>query len=400
MFDIDKTRAYWASWINGNVKIVPSIIETTPELEGMIHTPQSRSLHAEGSVARHTILCCEAVNETLEVVSQDQRILLRLAVLLHDIGKPACLIEAAPGIYSFPDANKHSFRLARILLERYTKIPFKEREKILSLIKNHPEPISLVKNGRPVRELQRISLECDLQTLYNLAKVNYIGRTAPNLRDKFEELEIFKRWCINQEYWNTKSWKGVLDLEAYRRFGKHSNTAKSIVDWFYLHGKIDDYLDAQDWISNQKNWHWGTLIMTVGPPGSGKSLWVKDNYSMLPIVCSDDIKKELSVDKNDKSHYETVNSIAEERIISYLKKGDQVVYDAPNVSFERRKHIIDIAKSLGAVIIIINFTTNYDTCLSRIKGRKNPTVTKEDLDELYLEYDYVSSYECNKLVYV
>ncbi|MGD9581033.1 MAG: AAA family ATPase [Vampirovibrionia bacterium] len=400
MHDIDKIRAYWASWINGNVKIVPNIIENTPELNDLLHTPQSRSLHAEGSVARHTILCCEAINEILEVVPSDQRTILRLAVLLHDIAKPECIIEAAPGIYSFPEANRLSSCKARLLLEKYTKISFKDKESVLALINNHVVPLYLIKKGRPIRELQKVSLECNLQTLYNLVKVNYIGRTSLNMRERFEEIETFKKWCIQQDYWNGKIWKGLLDLEAYMSYGKNAYVAKSIIDWFYLFGAVDDYSDAQNLISSHNNWQWGTLIMTVGLPASGKSTWVKDNYPMLNIVSSDDIKEELSVNKYDKEHYNSVNAIADKKIDYYLSRGAQVVYDAPNVTFERRKVVIDRARALGANIIIINFATPYEICLSRIKAKINPSVTPNDLHNLALDYDYVSVYECNKLVYV
>lgn len=396
----EELRTYWISWANGNINALQKLIEKCPELAVLIDTPQSYSLHQEGDCARHTILTCEAANELAETIPHDCRRMFRYAALLHDIGKPYCIIKAAPGIYSYPDLSKVSFTMARIILDKYTQIPVRERESILALINNISMPTWLVQRGRPIRDLQRISMECDLQLLYNLAKANYMGRMTTNLRERFEELETFKMWCTSQNMWDGKSWDGLLSIDCFKKFGKSYEVAKSIVDWFYLDGVIFDNIDAQNWLSFQKSWYWGTLFMTVGPPGAGKTTWVSKNYPMLPIVSSDKIRLELTGDMADQSQNDRVFELAAHRINEYLLQGKQVVYDATNLRYNNRRNFIDLARNLGTNIVILFFSTSYDVCLSRIKTRAQLPLTKEILDEMYKNFDYVSSYEYNKIFYI
>lgn len=400
MQDIDKLKAYWTSWANGNANVVPKLIEMTPELKPMMITPQSRSRHAEGNVARHTIMTCEAVNHIVEAVPPAERKLLRYASLLHDAGKPYCLIEAAPGICSFPNLQKESFTLARILLERYTQLNFREREYVLALINNHYLPLWMVENGRPFKRLIKLSLECNLETIYNLVKANYMGRHAQNLREKFELLETFKMWCTNQNLWNSKQWEGLLQPGSYSRFGKNAQTVKNIIDWFYLNDEIVDYLDAQDWIINNEDWQWGTLIYTVGPSGSGKSTWLENNYEMIDVVSTDKIRQEITGDIADQSQNDLVFNIAHERLIEALSRGEKVIFDATNLQYEHRKVFINFARKLGAHLMCLMFTTPFETCLTRLQERKELPLSEEVLEEQYNSYDYVSVYEYDKMIYI
>jgi predicted kinase len=398
---LDKLRSYWTSWANGNVNSVPTIIETCPELQLMFDTPQSKSDHAEGNVARHTILTCEAANQLAQGLPSNIQKMLRLAAILHDVGKPHCFKEIAPGIYSFENAHLISSRLSRVILDKYTQINPKERESILALINNHPVPIWSVKNDMPLREIYKTSLECNLKVLYLLTKSNYIGRQAPNLRERFEELETFKYWCQNKGLWEDKSWPGLLNYSFFRRFGQNAETAKSIIDWFYLTGKIIDKIEAQEWLRNKnRQWHWGNLFLTVGPPGAGKSSWIEKNYSMYPVISSDQIRIELTGDIANQDMNNEVFKIAHERLYKYLEQGKKVVFDATNLKASDRKISIDIARENGASVNVLFFTTKYDNCLARVKTRHILPLTREILDEKYANFDYVAPYEFDKIYYI
>jgi predicted kinase len=398
---IEKLRSYWTSWANGNINAVTTLLEMCPEFNELFTTPQSKSDHAEGSVGRHTILTCEAANQLASSIPSDQRKILRLAALLHDVGKPQCFIEAAPGIYSFPDANAHSFRRARILLDKYTQLSAKERETILALINNHYTPLWLVQNNMPLRILYKLSLECNLKILYHLTKANYIGRQTTYLRQKFEEIEAFKNICIDKNLWDGKNWPGLLHYSQYRRYGKNSEIARSIIDWFYLNGEIANTHEAIDWLSaNRNEWKWGNLYMTVGPPGSGKSSWIEKNYSMLPVISSDQLRVEITGDITNQSENENVFKIAHSRIREILHGGKKVVYDATNLKADDRKTVIDIARRNGAQVTVFFFGTKYDNCLARVKNRPVLPLTRDILDEKYSTFDYVAPYEYDKIFYI
>ncbi|MEW5820614.1 MAG: AAA family ATPase [Cyanobacteriota bacterium] len=400
MEEKDKIKSYWTSWANGNVSVVPRIIELCPELAPLMHTPQSRSLHSEGTVGRHTILTCEAANDLIGAIDLNYRKIFRFAALLHDVGKPHCLIEAAPGIYSFPDVNNVSCKQARIILDKYAQLSIKEREMTLALINNHIYPVKIIQQDLSVRELYKISLESDLETLYYLAKSNYIGRKALNLRERFEIIEKFKHLCIDHNLWKGHSWGGLLPVDNFKKYGKNAQAIKNTIDWFYLTGAIENEYHARDWFLSLNEWQGGTLYFTVGPPGSGKSTWINKNYSMVPVVSSDGIRVELSGNMVDQSRNDQVYEIAHTRIKEYLRDGKQVVFDTTNVNFNKRKAIINIARNLGAHVICLFFSTTYENCLARVKNRPELPLSKEVIDEMYREFDYVSSYEYDKIIYV
>lgn len=397
---IDKLKSYFASWANGNVNSIPTLLEICPELIPMQSTPQSKSSHSEGSVARHTILTCEAANELVECIPSKQRKYFRYAALLHDIGKPYCKVEAAPGIISFPDRNVISSRMARIVLDKYTALTPRERENILALINNHIYPMWMIENGCPTKMLERISVECDLEVLYNLSKANLTGSRSQHIREKFEQIEAFKAWCINESYWSGKKWEGILTHSNYRKFGKFAETAKSIVDWFYLNDEIEDRLKAREFIANRERFKWGTLYLTVGPPGSGKSYWIEKKYSTLPVVSTDQLRIHLKGNIADQSDNEFIYNVAHEKVMQVLNDGKRVVLDATNLRRDYRKLMIDKARSVGAQIIVLFFATKYDTCLNRLKKREILPLDEQVLYQMYLSFDYLAPYEYDKIIYI
>lgn len=100
----ERLREEWFKWASRSVK--PSLglrflaesgwIENYPELEAMMRTPQDPEWHPEGNVFVHTGHCLDALAGLEEWQKADEtgRIVLSLAVLLHDVGKPQVTHEA------------------------------------------------------------------------------------------------------------------------------------------------------------------------------------------------------------------------------------------------------------------------------------------------------------------
>lgn len=76
-----------------------------------------------------------------------------------------------------------------------------------------------------------------------------------------------------------------------------------------------------------------TLIFSVGISGSGKSrLYDKSLKDFgCALVCPDDIRQNIFGSINDQSNNAKVFQIANEQIISFLKKGDDVYFSATNL---------------------------------------------------------------------
>jgi putative nucleotidyltransferase with HDIG domain len=95
-------------------------LETRPELVALRGCPQTEAFHAEGDVAEHSRrvydLACEHANDLSgtdqAALLPAQRAALRLAGLLHDLGKPATTKENGPGRWS---AHGHDLEGARLV---------------------------------------------------------------------------------------------------------------------------------------------------------------------------------------------------------------------------------------------------------------------------------------------
>ena len=69
-------------------------------LEDMARTPQNAAYHAEGDVLEHTKRVCEALiaDPRYAAATPEDREILFLSALLHDIGKPPCtrIVDGVP----------------------------------------------------------------------------------------------------------------------------------------------------------------------------------------------------------------------------------------------------------------------------------------------------------------
>lgn len=90
--------------------------------------------------------------------------------------------------------------------------------------------------------------------------------------------------------------------------------------------------------------------MLGGIPGSGKSTIAKD----LPgfIVSTDSIRKFLWDDESVVKHDKLVFEIAENMMKYMLSLGNDVIFDATNLTMERRMKYIRLAKNLGAHVTV------------------------------------------------
>ncbi|KAA5515279.1 HD domain-containing protein, partial [Bacteroides caccae] len=85
-----------------------------PEVYGMVGCGQPPQWHPEGDVYTHTLMMLEALGTGGGPVSLE----LALAVLLHDIGKPACREVDETGRIRFSGHDKEGAVLARVILRR------------------------------------------------------------------------------------------------------------------------------------------------------------------------------------------------------------------------------------------------------------------------------------------
>ncbi len=212
-----------------------SLLRFFPELEAMVATPQSSDWHPEGTVWQHTMLVVDEAAAWSSGVEEDD-LVLRLAALCHDIGKPATT-EIREGRVRSPGHEEAGAAIARSFLERL-RFPLETVAKVATLVKHHMAPMNFALAGasdKAFRRLGRKLAQAGLspQLLYVLARADHFGRSTPeaaarsfpagdSFLERFQALEgtgkpkdvVFGRHLIQRGY-APSPWFGEV-LEACR----------------------------------------------------------------------------------------------------------------------------------------------------------------------------------------
>jgi len=120
----EKLYELWQTGISGVI---------LPELDLMMETPQNNP-HHKYSVGEHTIRA--VCNIDHDEYSEEDLTILRLSMLFHDMGKPACRMTDPDGIDHFKGHPEVSRDIARKVMSRL-KFDNKTRDRVLSVVLYH-----------------------------------------------------------------------------------------------------------------------------------------------------------------------------------------------------------------------------------------------------------------------
>jgi len=147
-----------------------------PDLAPLVALEQNNPWHCFGGW-EHTI-------HALEAAPAD--VVLKLAVLLHDIGKPACKTTDANGIDHFYGHASVSAKMANQML-RALKFDRDTRQKVVCLVENHDAAICATdKNIR--RWLHKLGREMFFQLL-EVKRADNMGQAYETVRERLDELQ-------------------------------------------------------------------------------------------------------------------------------------------------------------------------------------------------------------------
>lgn len=131
-----------------------------------------------------------------------------------------------------------------------------------------------------------------------------------------------------------------------------------------------------------------TFIMMVGLPGSGKSAYAeKLSIEHNATVCSSDkIREELCGDENFQKNNENVFKLLHTRIKDYLRTGENVIYDATNISSKRRKAFLSELKKISCTKKCVIMATPFNKCCEWNESR-NRVVPYEVIERMYKNWN-------------
>lgn len=315
-------------------------------------TPQDPVWHAEGDVHIHTDM---VLNELYQIFITEQfiptpeeRQILILAALLHDIAKPITTYTCEET--GRVKASKHediglNYLTLKIL---DLNLPQESVVQILRLVGLHQKPKLLVVKNAPRHEYLLLANDVDYNLIYWLEVADMKGRVCEDLDVQLMYLDEFLR---------------ITEEELSRPFRYHLSTNHSkdaVKSELYYHDKVGRYLLNHGEVQSLDEAHLklfapaknhGTFTMLVGISGTGKSTYIQHNYPNHYVVCLDKLRYTINQGPRNKVEGQVIQHA--KKLLKYaLAYRAQVVFDATNLRQELRAQWLELARDYGALTTI------------------------------------------------
>lgn len=341
--------------------------------------PQEYDYHAEGSVYNHTKLVAETMVTLPEFgeCNEEEQLILFLSALLHDLGKIK-RTRVEDGKIISPGHSAKGATMAREFLWKDLGLSGSEekqriREAVCLLVRYHSFPPYATKDDNALYKLLKIVANKELtpsfsaRLLYILSKADVMGRICFDMDVQLEKVEFFKLFaedfgCFNSSY----SFEDNYTARAY------------------FQGKTDWPKDSL------YSPNWGEVILLSGLPGVGKDTFIANNFSTLPVVCLDDIRRRLGVLPTEPQG--TVIATAQEEAKEYLRKAQPFVWNATNISAQIRQKQISLFERYGASVRTIFLETEWEEGLRRNKERE-AVVPQSEIEKMLSKLELPERYE-------
>jgi len=105
-------------------------------------------------------------------------------------------------------------------------------------------------------------------------------------------------------------------------------------------------------------------------PGSGKDTYINDNLKDYGVVSLDDIRIELGIKPTNKKGNGKVIQLAKERAKEFMRKKQDFVWNATNITAQLRTQLIDLFMSYGGKVTIVYVEVPYKTLIKHNNERE------------------------------
>jgi len=112
-----------------------------------------------------------------------------------------------------------------------------------------------------------------------------------------------------------------------------------------------------------------SLIILIGPAGSGKSRFASKHFKSTEIVSSDECRALIADDASDQSVSRFAFELLYHIVDLRLSLGRLTVVDATNLTIELRNPLLRIARKRGFNTVAILFDVDVSTCIERNQRR-------------------------------
>jgi predicted kinase len=350
-----------------------------PLLGQLAGTPQDTVWHAEGSVDIHTGLVLEEVRKILTSgrFSPEEELILQLAAVFHDIGKPLTTrtreIDGQERVISPRHAeagrNYLCLRLAALSLSENVE------STVLNLVALHHEPRRLVQNEAPPGRWRALARQCPVDLLNWLEAADLRGRICPDLEAQLEIMDLFRLRCEELGIWGKSDpWEDWASA-VYAAFPDRSPAfQRHAVQQTVLDAEAGRIQSVEEGIA--RAWQLKDpapqLIMLWGPSGSGKSEWIAEKPVGCAVISLDEIRQEIAGKRADQSMNGQVIQAAKERLKFHLRRPGTVIWDATNLRQDLRAPILQLGFDYGAKVTLVALKTPLAVLEARNRKRPHP----------------------------
>ncbi|MDR3066879.1 MAG: AAA family ATPase [Comamonas sp.] len=324
-------------------------LDAFPQLERAKTTPQDPLYHAEGDVWTHTQMVVTELLQDSDYAGlmAEEREIVFLAALLHDVAKCSTTQIADDGRISQPGHSRRGALDARLMLWE-AGAPVTLREAVCRLIAVHQVPFFAFADSRrgvsPEFTVRELSWQVDLHLLVLLARADIRGRICPDVGNVLVNIELFKELALEEGC-----------LRTPRSFA----SAETAVRYFRGAELHPDYALHEEPGS--------PVIVMCGLPASGKNHWVAQHHPRLPVVSFDDARMELGLRHGENEGAAAHHAV--DKAKSLLRAKDAFVWNATHLSRQMRGKTVDLCLAYGAQVELVHLEAARSTLLARNSKR-------------------------------
>lgn len=314
------------------------------ELRGCV---QDVKHHAEGNVFIHTEMVLQelAKIERWRGLLTEEREIVFAACLLHDVAKPECTRTEDDGSITSRGHSKRGAIKARNLLWQMNT-PFEAREQIVNLIRFHQAPFFLINKPNSQRTLFEISMTARCDFLSLVAEADARGRVCEDKQRLLDNIALFIEYAKEQDCFSQPK-QFANDHSRFLYYRKEN--------------RDPDYEAFDDTICE--------VVLMSGLPGSGKDTYITENFSHLPMISLDAIRKELKILPTDTQG--KVITLARERAREFLRRKQPFVWNATSISKQLRELSINLFAAYNARVKIVYTETTEERLFRQNSGRES-----------------------------
>lgn len=364
----------WTISTNKDWKSLTAQFDWVRDMEGV---PQDPEHHGEGDVATHTRMVLEALQEMQEYrqLPEQQQEILWAAALMHDIEKRSTTIQESDGRITSKGHARKGAMTARQFLYKQLPTPFGIREQVVNLVRYHGLPLWAMEKPDPAKAVIEASLVADTRLLSLLARADALGRKCNDQHDLLYRIDLFEALCQEQDCWGQP---------------KAFATPNQKFQYFKKEDRYPGFVPFDDFGS--------TVILLSGLPGSGKDTYVFHHYRDWPVINLDDIRRSNKIAPTDKSGNGTVIQIAKEMARGYLRKGQNFVWNATNVTRQMREQLVELFITYKAFVRMVYVEVPCQKLYVQNSSRE-AVLPWQAVDRLVQKWEVPAPWEAHEVLY-